>query len=210
MLLEWLGLGGWPMLLLLGLSLVAATLSIVKIWEFWEWRISRQAFVAPVLQACGRHQPDQALGLLAGERGPLAAVLTVAVAARADPAIADMHARERAEAAAQHWLERMRSFMRALDVIAQLAPLLGLFGTVLGMIDAFQAMQAAGGTVEASGLAGGIWKALLTTAAGLAVAMPVITVLQAFERVIDAQRVAMESALTALFTQPAGAARRAA
>ncbi len=94
--------------------------------------------------------------------------------------------------------------------MAQLAPLLGLFGTVLGMIDAFQAMQAAGGTVEASGLAGGIWKALLTTAAGLAVAMPVITVLQAFERVIDAQRVAMESALTALFTQPAGAARRAA
>ena len=49
---------------------------------------------------------------------------------------------------------------------------MGLFGTVLGMIDAFRALQAAGDAVDPSVLAGGIWVALLTTAAGLGVAMP--------------------------------------
>ena len=56
--------------------------------------------------------------------------------------------------------------------MAQIAPLLGLFGTVLGMIDAFRALQSAGTAVDPTVLAGGIWVALLTTAAGLAVAMP--------------------------------------
>ena len=55
---------------------------------------------------------------------------------------------------------------RLLDTIGQTAPLLGLFGTVLGMIDAFQALQEAGQAVDPSLLAGGIWVALLTTAAG--------------------------------------------
>jgi biopolymer transport protein ExbB len=63
--------------------------------------------------------------------------------------------------------------MRLLDAIAQTAPLLGLFGTVLGMIEAFQTLQSAGATVDPSQLAGGIWVALLTTALGLGIAMPV-------------------------------------
>jgi biopolymer transport protein ExbB len=63
------------------------------------------------------------------------------------------------------------SGFRALDAVAQLGPLLGLFGTVLGMIEAFRAMQGAGAAVDPGVLAGGIWTALLTTAVGLAVAM---------------------------------------
>ncbi|MDO6806083.1 MotA/TolQ/ExbB proton channel family protein, partial [Wenyingzhuangia sp. 1_MG-2023] len=63
--------------------------------------------------------------------------------------------------------------LRPLEVIANIAPLLGLFGTVLGMIEAFQAMEAAGSKVDPAVLSGGIWQALLTTAGGLAVAIPV-------------------------------------
>ena len=111
-------------------------------------------------------------------------------------------ARERAAQDAVARLERMRSGFRLLELIGQLAPLLGLFGTVLGMIEAFRALQDAGGDVRPALLAGGIWQALLTTAAGLAVAMPVIAVLNALERVVDGQRLAMETALTRLFTQP--------
>ncbi|WP_430512339.1 MotA/TolQ/ExbB proton channel family protein [Pannonibacter phragmitetus] len=90
-------------------------------------------------------------------------------------------------------LHSLQSGTRALDNIAQLAPLLGLFGTVLGMIDAFQALQNAGDSVDPSILAGGIWVALLTTAAGLAVAMPVAALLAMFESWIEAERIAVET-----------------
>ena len=82
---------------------------------------------------------------------------------------------------------------RALDAIAQVAPLLGLFGTVLGMIEAFQKLQEAGNSVDPSLLAGGIWVALLTTACGLAVAMPVSLLLTWFETRIENERVAIET-----------------
>lgn len=75
------------------------------------------------------------------------------------------------------------------------APLLGLFGTVLGMISAFQALQEAGSQVDPSILAGGIWVALLTTAVGLAVAMPTSVVLSWLEARMDADRVLAQKAV---------------
>lgn len=66
----------------------------------------------------------------------------------------------------------LRTRLSLLEVIAMTAPLLGLLGTVLGMIESFQALELAGGSANAAALAGGIWQALLTTAAGLIVAIP--------------------------------------
>ena len=68
--------------------------------------------------------------------------------------------------------ERMGRNIRAIEVIALISPLLGLLGTVLGMIQSFQELELAEGAANASVLAGGIWQALLTTAAGLIVAIP--------------------------------------
>lgn len=62
--------------------------------------------------------------------------------------------------------------LRTLDMIATISPLLGLLGTVLGMIQAFRDLELAEGAANAALLAGGIWQALLTTAAGLIVALP--------------------------------------
>ena len=82
------------------------------------------------------------------------------------------------ETAIAHWLEtEVREKERYLDVLAtigRVTPLLGLLGTVIGMIKAFMVIQEAGGQVNASLLAGGIWEAMLTTALGLAVALPVM------------------------------------
>jgi len=95
--------------------------------------------------------------------------------------------------------------LRLLDSVAQLAPLLGLFGTVLGMIEAFQSLQQAGSQVDPSLLAGGIWVALLTTAVGLAVAMPTSLVLSWFESRMDNERVTAERAIaTVLHPQGQG------
>ncbi len=66
----------------------------------------------------------------------------------------------------------MSRHIRVLELIAMVAPLLGLLGTVLGMIQSFQSLAEAEGAANASLLAGGIWEALLTTAAGLIVAIP--------------------------------------
>jgi biopolymer transport protein ExbB len=66
----------------------------------------------------------------------------------------------------------MNRHLRVLEVIAIVSPLLGLLGTVLGMIQSFQELELAQGSANAAVLAGGIWEALLTTAAGLIVAIP--------------------------------------
>lgn len=76
---------------------------------------------------------------------------------------------ERLGNAQVEWLGRS---IRTLEVIAIVSPLLGLLGTVLGMIVSFQSLEMAGSAANASVLAGGIWQALLTTAAGLVVAIP--------------------------------------
>ena len=69
-------------------------------------------------------------------------------------------------------VEAMSRHIRLLELIAMVSPLLGLLGTVLGMIQSFQELELAQGAANASVLAGGIWQALLTTAAGLVVAIP--------------------------------------
>ena len=83
---------------------------------------------------------------------------------------------------------RTAAGLRALDLTSQIAPLLGLFGTVLGMIAAYRTLQEAGSTADPSILAGGIWVALMTTAAGLVVAIPTSMILSWFDARLDAHR----------------------
>lgn len=200
--LAWLQLGG-PAMLVLGLMSVAVmTLGIIKAWEFSEQRLGSREFVDASLQAWSRGQGAQALAALQGSPSPLAAVLRDAVQVLQDAALSDSHARERIERRALEALAAARSHLRTLDLIGSLAPLVGLFGTVLGMIDAFQALQAAGDRVQPSILSGGIWQALLTTAVGLGIAIPTVALVSHFERRVEVFQQAMESALTRLLTTP--------
>jgi biopolymer transport protein ExbB len=97
-------------------------------------------------------------------------------------------------------LSKLRSYLRPLEIIATLSPLLGLLGTVLGMITAFQQMEGAGNQVDPSVLSGGIWQALLTTAVGLAVAIPVVTLQSWLERKVERIAHNMNDAVTQVFT----------
>lgn len=85
----------------------------------------------------------------------------------------------------QQVLVELRSYLRSIEVIASLAPLVGLLGTVIGMIEAFQAMELAGKQVDPSVLSGGIWVALLTTAIGLTVAIPATMAYNWFDRRVE-------------------------
>lgn len=116
-----------------------------------------------------------------------------------DPVLGDSEAREETERFARRLLAEARSGLRALDVIATVAPLLGLLGTVLGMIEAFQALQDSGAQADPAALAGGIWEALLTTAAGMAVAIPAALALAWFEGLIERVAADMEDLSTRIF-----------
>lgn len=126
-------------------------------------------------------------------------LVRTAILAVTDPAMDDAAAREETERVARKSLAEARSGLRVLDVIATVAPLLGLLGTVMGMIEAFQALQDAGARANPSALAGGIWEALLTTAAGMGVAIPAALALAWFESVVDAIAVDMEDLATRVF-----------
>lgn len=82
-------------------------------------------------------------------------------------------------------LNQMEKGFRTLAFLGNTAPLLGLLGTIIGMIKAFMVIEQAGGQVDAQALAGGIWEAMLTTGVGLAVAIPVLLLLHLLESAAD-------------------------
>jgi len=82
-------------------------------------------------------------------------------------------------------LQRMERGFRTLSILGNTAPLLGLLGTIIGMIKAFMVIEMAGGRVDSQALAGGIWEAMLTTGVGLAVSIPVLLLLHFLEGMAD-------------------------
>ncbi len=102
------------------------------------------------------------------------------------------------EMAGELEVERCEKYLPSLSTIATISPLLGLLGTVTGMIRAFMVIQDLGGKVNASVLAGGIWEALLTTAMGLSVALPAWIAYSFFSRKVDQNIVRMRELAGAL------------
>lgn len=207
---DFLELGGPVVALLAALSVIALAVVILKLAQFWLERVGRpgRAEAAVRLWGHGRHREAwQALGDIRGASEEAVAIaLQAGEAGTVDKALVE----EEIARAATRRLHGFNRGMKALDAIAQIAPLLGLFGTVLGMIEAFQKLQEAGNAVDPSLLAGGIWVALLTTAAGLAVAMPVSLVVTFLEARIEDEKVAIETLASAVLLQQARGARAAA
>ena len=183
-------LGGTVVVILLATSVVTAALILYKIWQFAAAGVGRHKVLAQAVDAWDRGDRARAAMLIEQSRSYLAPVIGQACG---DP---ESFRSDRADAEAEDRFARLERGLSALDIISQLAPLLGLFGTVLGMIDAFQSLQDAGAQVDPSLLAGGIWVALLTTAVGLAVAMPTAMVLSWLEGRMDTERVIAERAIT--------------
>ncbi len=195
-------LGGPVVMLLIAVSVATLAVVLYKIWQFAAAGVGRHRALSDAVAAWDRGDRTAAKRALDRSKSYLVPVVDMAFAARPEDAA-------RLEAEAETRFARLEGGFRFLDSVAQMAPLLGLFGTVLGMIEAFQSLQDAGAQVDPSILAGGIWVALLTTAVGLAVAMPTALVLSWFEGRMDAERVTAERAIaTILF--PHGSSDRAA
>jgi len=93
-------------------------------------------------------------------------------------------------------LQRMEFGLRTLGILGNTAPLLGLLGTITGMIKAFMVIENAGGRVDAQALAGGIWEAMITTGVGLAVAIPLLILLHFLEGIVDRRNHSMDSTIS--------------
>lgn len=205
--LEMVAAGGPVVWILAAMSVAATAIILVKLWQFARAGLGRRRQVARALALRDAGQPAGALDCARWAGGPAASVLALAIEGQMNGA-AEPRLREAAWSRAADLIEGLRAWTRPLETIATLAPLLGLFGTVLGMIAAFAQMEAAGARVDPSALSGGIWQALLTTAAGLAVAIPAAAAAAWFERRIEREEHLIETTMAVFFAGEEAAPRR--
>ena len=188
-----LSVGGPALWVIFGISIVLVT---VGLWKFWH---------LIKLGAWNKKQADEILKLWlekkvepvdANQQNIRAKILGQTILAISDKNYTNEMVREECVRLANNDLNEARRGLRVIDLIITIAPLIGLLGTVLGMIEAFQALQDSGAQADPSALAGGIWEALLTTAAGMGIAIPASILLSWYDSVVDNVQADIENLAT--------------
>ena len=188
-----LSVGGPALWVIFGISIVLVT---VGLWKFWH---------LIKLGAWNKKQADEILKLWlekkvepvnANRQNIRAKILGQTILAISDKNYNNEMVREECVRLANNDLNEARRGLRIIDLIVTIAPLVGLLGTVLGMIEAFQALQDSGAQADPSALAGGIWEALLTTAAGMGIAIPASILLSWYDSVVENVQADIENLAT--------------
>ncbi len=160
--------GGWLMAPILICSTLAVAITIERFWTLRSSKVIPEGLGATVEDWATRHELDQRhLEQLRAE-SPLGRIYASALVNRKRPREI---IKEAVEDTGRHVVHDLERFLNTLGTIAGISPLLGLLGTVIGMIEVFSAIMISG-VGDANVLAGGISQALITTAAGLTVAIP--------------------------------------
>ena len=188
-----LNVGGPALWVIFGISVVLLTVGLWKFWHLIE------------LGAWNRKQADEILKLWLEKkiepsdinpRNIRAKILGQTILAISNQNYTNDMVREECVRLANKNLNEARRGLRIIDLIITIAPLVGLLGTVLGMIEAFQALQDSGAQADPSALAGGIWEALLTTAAGMGIAIPASILLSWYDSVVSNVQADIENLAT--------------
>ena len=180
--------GGWLMLPILICSIVALAIIGERFWTLRQASISPSGLVDEVWGWIQNKKLEADKIRQLRQQSPLGQILAAGLI-NANGSRAIM--RESVEETGRHVVHQLERYLNALGTIATITPLMGLLGTVIGMIDVFSAITAHG-VGNAAILAGGISQALLTTAAGLSVAIPSLIMHRHFERKVDSFVVQME------------------
>lgn len=173
--LEVLDKGGPVVWILFSYSVIALAIALERYLHFIRMRRLSSEFTFQLHEAIDKSELP---ALISGLRGPEVAVISGIYQAYKDN-VKDL-VRVATRIGSQE-LQRMERGFRTLGLLGDTAPLLGLFGTITGMIKAFMVIDQAGGKVDAQALAGGIWEAMVTTGVGLAVAIPILFILHWLE-----------------------------
>jgi biopolymer transport protein ExbB len=183
--------GGIVMIPIVGLSIYALAVLFYKIVQFNNSRALKYDFIEPVMQHIRQGEYTDAEEKLQKITGPVARVMRSAIRCVLNR---DMSSKSRESEIARIGtaeIQVLESHMRGLEMVANTAPLLGLLGTVLGMITVFATLSDAGGRVDPALLAGGIWEALITTVGGLVVAIPAMAAYYILDGTIEKVRTRM-------------------
>jgi biopolymer transport protein ExbB len=171
--------GGWLMFPLLGCSILALAIILERMWILRGSRLIAPHLVPHILKRLSDREENPLRLAELTQQGPLGVILAQGLQ-HAEQGISVMRARM--EDQGRQTVIQLESYLNALGTIAAAAPLVGLLGTVLGMIEIFAVL---GGNPEPEALAGGISTALLTTAFGLFIAIPSLMFHRYFKRKID-------------------------
>jgi biopolymer transport protein ExbB len=169
MLPPFLKLGGPMIWVILGASTVALVVFIQRVLHYHRAQINSMEFLNGVRNVLKRENVVEALSICDATPGPVARLVKVAILNRERGRDG---VREALEEAGLVEVPPLEDKLNLIATIAQIAPLLGLLGTVLGFIRIFAKLQAQGTLANVQDLSGGVWEALICTAAGLAVAIP--------------------------------------
>ncbi|MEE3289334.1 MAG: MotA/TolQ/ExbB proton channel family protein [Pseudomonadota bacterium] len=180
--------GGWLMFPILLCSIVSIAIVIERFWTLSATRISPKYVVAQVWTWLKNNQLDSTKLRELRLSSPLGQILAAGLLSSKHGRVAMIDSIEQTAAQVVHDMER---YLNALGTIAAITPLLGLLGTVVGMIRVFSEIMLQG-TGNANALAGGISEALITTAAGLTVAIPTYMFHRYFNRKVDSLVLSLE------------------
>jgi biopolymer transport protein ExbB len=163
--------GGIMMIPIAICSVLAVAAFIERYWALRKININSRTFMLQVKNLVYRKKVEEAVILCKETPGPVAAITLAALLKREKPR---EEMKEAIESAGKTAIFKLEKNLGVLGNVAAIAPMFGFLGTVTGMITAFMQIQVRGGNVDASVLAGGIWEALITTAAGLIVGIPAL------------------------------------
>ena len=161
--------GGPIMIPILLGSLIGLSIIIDRCWVLWTLRLDTAAFAEEVFGLVKARRMAQALERCRRERHPLAHVLAAGIEQRAAGQTEITQAMEKV---ANRCVRQLEQHLGGLASIIGIEPLLGFLGTITGLIRAFMSWERAGANITVSVLASGIYEAMITTAAGLMVAIP--------------------------------------
>jgi len=193
--------GGWAMWPIYLCSVVALAVFVKKVIDLFSARLDEVEWFERGLDRVRAGADEEAARIFSQSGHPASRVVGAAFEVW-------QRRPDRAEAEARRVgsleLQKAESYLPLLSFIAQAAPLLGLLGTVLGMVDLFLGLQASGlRDIDVSLLSSGIWKALLTTAAGLTVAVPTLAAYSYLAHRADGLRLQVADLVQRLLTEVA-------
>jgi biopolymer transport protein ExbB len=180
--------GGWLMLPIILCSIVAVAITIERLWTLQPRRVLPKGLTMRVWDWARDRQLDEKHLRILSENSPMGRVLAAGLANRHQSREV---LKEVVEDTGRHVVHELERYLNSLGTIAAVTPLLGLLGTVIGMVKVFTAITTAG-VGNPSVLAGGISEALITTAAGLSVAIPSLIAYRYLRGQVDALVVEME------------------
>jgi biopolymer transport protein ExbB len=181
--------GGWLMLPLILCSIIATAIIVERFWTLQKSKVLPQDLVTQVWRLARDKKLDDTILRRLKNSSSLGFILSAGLA---NSQYGRDVMKESIEEAGRQVVHELERFLNALGTIASITPLLGLLGTVVGMIQAFNAIVDQG-VGDPAVLAGGISIALITTAAGLTVAIPSLIFHRYFERLVDEYVVYMEA-----------------